>query len=71
MIPLDFMEPMKGDVPYRVSLRSFRELERSASRGLDVICDGILENRPFIFPAEEEAGTEADSAAALASMPAR
>ncbi|HWN19649.1 MAG TPA: hypothetical protein VNO19_12100 [Gemmatimonadales bacterium] len=71
MIPLEFMEPMKADVPYRVSLRSFRELERGASRGLDVICDGILEDRPFIFPAEQEASTEADSAAALVSMPAR
>ncbi|HEY5940302.1 MAG TPA: hypothetical protein VIT87_05740, partial [Gemmatimonadales bacterium] len=71
MIPLEFMEPMKADVPYRVSLRSVRELERGASRGLDVICDGILEDRPFIFPAEEEAGAEGDPAAALASMPAR
>jgi hypothetical protein len=70
MIPLDFMEPMKADVPYRVSLRSFRELERGVSRGLDVICDGILENRPFIYPAEEEAGTETDAVATLASMPA-
>lgn len=71
MIPLEFMEPMKADVPYRVALRSFRELEPGVSRGLDVICEGILENLPFIFPAEAEAGNEADSAPALASTPAR
>jgi len=71
MIPLGFMEPMKADVPYRLALRSFHELEPGVSRGLDVICDGILRNLPFVFPAETEAGTEADSAPALVSTPAR
>ncbi len=41
------------------------------SRGLDVICNGILANLPFVFPAESEAGTESDSAPALASTPAQ
>ncbi len=67
MIPLEFMEPTKADVPYRVALRSFHELEPGVSRGLDVICEGILDNRAFIFPAETEARTAADAEPALAS----
>ncbi|MDQ3222739.1 MAG: capsular biosynthesis protein, partial [Gemmatimonadota bacterium] len=71
MIPLDFMEPMKADVPYRVALRSFHELEPGMSRGLDVICNGILASLPFVFPAESDAGAEADFPPALASTPAQ
>jgi hypothetical protein len=71
MIPLEFMKPTRGDVPYRVVLRSFRELGPGASRGLDVVCDGILENRPFIFPAETEASSGAISQPVLASAPNR
>jgi hypothetical protein len=69
MIPLEFMVPSKEDVPYRVSLRSFRELAPGRSRGLDVICDGILQNLPFTFPAEAPAAAAADSARVLAATP--
>ncbi|HEY0351538.1 MAG TPA: hypothetical protein VGC48_05420, partial [Gemmatimonadales bacterium] len=69
MIPLEFMLPSKEDVPYRVSLRSFRELAPGRSRGLDVICDGILQNLPFTFPAEVVAVAGADSARVLAAAP--
>ena len=69
MIPLEFMQPTRGDIPYRVVLRSFRELEPGVSRGLDVVCDGILENRPFVFPAETEASSEALAQAVLAPVP--
>jgi hypothetical protein len=71
MIPLEFMEPTKADVPYRLVLRSFRKLAPGVSRGLDVICDGILESRPFIYPAETEAISGADPEPVLASMPDR
>ena len=71
MIPLEFMHPSTSDVPYRVVLRSFRELEPGRSRGLDVICDGILRNRPFIYPAEHEPSAETNSPPILASAPAR
>lgn len=71
MIPLEFMQPSKGDVPYRVSLRSFRELAPGRSRGLDVICQGILHGRPFIYPAEIEPAINGNSAKVLASAPAR
>jgi capsular polysaccharide biosynthesis protein len=71
MIPLEFMQPSKGDVPYRVELGSFRELGPGRSRGLDVICDGILFTWPFTYPAETEASAEDGSARILASAPAR
>jgi hypothetical protein len=67
MIPLEFMLPSQEDVPYRVSLGSFHELEPGRSRGLDVICNGILRNLPFTFPAEAVA--IADSARVLAYAP--
>jgi hypothetical protein len=69
MIPLEFMRPSKKDVPYRVALRSFRDLMPGASRGLDVICEGILSNRPFTYPAEAETSAEDESAKVLASAP--
>ena len=69
MIPLEFMLPSKDDVPYRVSLHSFRELTPGLSRGLDVICDGILRNLPFTFPAEAELSPARDSARVLAAAP--
>jgi hypothetical protein len=69
MIPLEFMLPSKEDVPYRVSLHSFRELTPGLSRGLDVICDGILQNLPFTFPAEAELTPAGHSARVLAAAP--
>jgi hypothetical protein len=38
---------------------------------LDVICDGILFNRPFTYPAETETSTENETAKILASAPAQ
>jgi hypothetical protein len=52
MVPLEFMEPAKGDIPYRMKLGSIRELRPGTSRGLDIVCDGILLGKDFIFPAE-------------------
>jgi hypothetical protein len=66
MIPLEFMEPGQGDVPYRLSLRSLRDLHPGRSLGLDVICEGILDNRPFTYPADERPAL-ASSAAVMAS----
>jgi hypothetical protein len=71
MIPLGFMQPGKHDIPYWISLRSFRELEPGRHHGLDVICEGILHNRPFIYPAEAEPKAQWDSPTARASAAAR
>ncbi|HET9402980.1 MAG TPA: capsule biosynthesis protein [Burkholderiales bacterium] len=52
MIPLEFMEPVSGWPPYRPAVQDLGQLCAGKSRGLDVICDGILAGKPFIFPAE-------------------
>jgi hypothetical protein len=59
MIPLPFMEPRPGLLPYELKLSSIRELEPGHHPGLDVICDGILSQSEFIYPAEQyQAGLE-------------
>ena len=52
MIPLAAAEPVTGWPPYRLAVPSLAALEPGADPGLDVICDGILEGKPFIYPAE-------------------
>ena len=52
MIPLEFMQPVEGYPPNRLVLQDLAELERGRSKGLDVICDGILNGSDFIYPAE-------------------
>ncbi len=54
MIPLEFMEPTGGNPPYRVQLKALGGLAPGSSRGLDIICDGILKGTDFIYPAELE-----------------
>jgi hypothetical protein len=52
MIPLPFMKPVKGWPLYSIGIRSLSELRAGNFKGLDVICDGILKNTPFIYPHE-------------------
>lgn len=52
MIPLEFMEPTGGNPPYRLRLKALDGLAPGSSRGLDIICDGILKGTDFIYPAE-------------------
>ncbi|MEA3225821.1 MAG: capsule biosynthesis protein, partial [Planctomycetota bacterium] len=49
MIPLEFMKPVDGVPPYRINLANLAGLSRGASKGLDVICDGILNREDFIL----------------------
>jgi hypothetical protein len=51
MIPLEFMEPQKGWPPYRPALEDLAPLAPGRSRGLEVICGGILRGAPFILDA--------------------
>jgi hypothetical protein len=51
MIPIDAIEPAPGFPPYRLGLKRLADAEPGRSLGLDVICDGILEEKGFIFPA--------------------
>jgi hypothetical protein len=52
MIPLEHTAPRPGWPPYQLELADLEDLRPGRSPGLDVICAGILEGRPFIFPAE-------------------
>ena len=48
-----FMRPTGVWPPYDVGIESLEDLLPGRSPGLDVICEGNLEGRPFIYPAEE------------------
>jgi hypothetical protein len=52
-IPLSFMEPCQSGVPYEVKIESLEELLPGKDKGLDVLCDGIMNGSEFIFPAED------------------
>ncbi|MGH9253123.1 MAG: capsule biosynthesis protein [Vicinamibacterales bacterium] len=54
MIPLAFIEPKAGYPIYRLELDRLQQLLPGASSGLDTICDGILEGRPFVLHAGEK-----------------
>jgi len=49
MIPLPFIDPKAGYPIYRLRLERLEELLPGASSGLDTICDGILQRRPFVM----------------------
>ena len=51
MIPLAFIDPKAGYPIYRLKLDRLQQLLPGASDGLDTICAGILEGRPFVMHA--------------------
>jgi hypothetical protein len=53
MIPLPFIEPKAGYPIYRLRLDRIEQLLPGASPGLDLICDGILEQAPFVLREKE------------------
>ena len=59
MIPLDFMEPTGRDPKFRVSIDELEALATGRNAGLDVICDGVLDGAPFVYPAENESALAA------------
>ena len=52
MIPLPFMHARLGWPSIAPDLSDIAQLRPGASRGLDVICDGLLSGSEFIYPAE-------------------
>jgi hypothetical protein len=52
MIPLEMMEPTGAWPPYQISIASLADLQPGSSRGLDIVCDGILKKSEFVYPAE-------------------
>ncbi len=59
MIPLESIKGRKGWPPFGVAIGGLSDLLPGISRGLDVVCDGILTGTPFIYPAEEMGGVDA------------
>jgi hypothetical protein len=53
MIPVEFMRPRKGWLPYQLELARLDQCAPGQSAGLDVICDGILTGRPFVYREEQ------------------
>jgi hypothetical protein len=49
MIPLPFIEPKAGYPIYTLKVDDLDQLRPGATSGLDVICDGILHQRPFVM----------------------
>lgn len=54
MIPLEFMNATNSIPPYAVNIDSLQDLFPGRSRGLDLICDGILKETKFIYFLEDE-----------------
>ena len=53
MIPLNFLKvPSSGIKPFELIVENIDELAPNYHKGLDVICDGIIYNKPFIYLAE-------------------
>lgn len=58
MIPVEVFEGGLGIPPYKVAAERSRRLERGGDRGLETICSGILEAKPFVFDTESQAVQE-------------
>jgi hypothetical protein len=56
MIPLPFMDSVEHRYALRHDRLRLEDLLPGRSAGLDVICDGILQGKEFIYPAEAQAG---------------
>ena len=52
-IPLEFLRVRKNAwPPFNLAIETLDTLRPGRSLGLDIVCDGILKHRPFIYPAE-------------------
>ena len=53
MIDIGMLEPMPYDnCPYRIPESGLEPFKKGRDLGLDIICDGILNDKEFIYPAE-------------------
>lgn len=59
MIPVRSVAPTTGlaarFMKYRLDITDLAALQPGADPGLDVICNGVLDGRPFVYPAEASA----------------
>lgn len=51
-IPMKFVEEDKINPPFKISISDTEGLMTGSDKGLDVICGGILNGTPFVYPAE-------------------
>jgi hypothetical protein len=68
MIPLPFIRETEK-LTFMADIGSDDDLAPGNYPGLDVICDGILEGTPFIYPAERLSETARFSMASAAAVP--
>ena len=52
MIPLEFFRKVNSSLFFSPAIASVDELAPGMDRGLDVVCEAILEGGPFVYPAE-------------------
>ncbi len=52
MIPLEFFRKVSSNLFFTPAIDTVDDLSPSKDRGLDVVCDAILDGKPFIYPAE-------------------
>ena len=53
MMPLTFMQRDQSALFFKVAIESVDDLVPGRNATLDRICEGILDCKPFIYPAEE------------------
>jgi len=52
MMPLPLLQKVASNLFFTPNISSVDELAEGRSAALDILCDAILEGRPFIYPAE-------------------
>jgi hypothetical protein len=52
MIPLPFMRANNQATLFDIEISSLDDFQPGKWPGLDIVCDGVLNGKPFIFPAE-------------------
>lgn len=53
MIPIGAIKPRTGWPPYKLEVKTLTQLMPGKDKGLDIICEGILNKEEFIYKAEE------------------
>jgi hypothetical protein len=54
MIPVSFLKRGNGFSPIEIDLQTLDQLSPGHDAGLDLICRGIMDGVPFVFPAEDQ-----------------
>ena len=52
MIPLVFLKKVNSGLFFTPDIGSADDLAEGRDKGLDILCDAVLDGRPFIYPAE-------------------